>query len=177
MSKPKYIVGIDLGTTNCVLAYTDYNIAETDELKINLFTIPQVIGPGETKEKSVLPSFLILPGPHEVPEGGLSLPWNKKMDFAVGEYARDRGMEIPNRLISSAKSWLCHNGVDRTEQILPWKCGEDARRISPLEASAIVKPSDFSTMPNVRRIFFSSSMIKIRALITSPRKDFAAGRW
>jgi molecular chaperone DnaK (HSP70) len=84
----------------------------------------------------LLPSFLLLPGEHEVPEGGLALPWQPAMDYAVGEYARTRGAELPNRLIASAKSWLCNRGVDRTQAILPWDAPADGRRLSPLEASA-----------------------------------------
>jgi molecular chaperone DnaK (HSP70) len=82
----------------------------------------------------LLPSFLLLPGPHDVPEGGLALPWNPESDLAVGEYARERGAELPTRLVASAKSWLCHTGVDRTQPILPWDAPEDARRVSPVEA-------------------------------------------
>ncbi|MFQ5583924.1 MAG: Hsp70 family protein, partial [Calditrichia bacterium] len=136
MTNPRYIVGIDLGTTHCVVAYTEVEQSETAQPEIKLMAIPQIVSPGEIKEEPVLPSFLFLPGPHDVPKEGLALPWNKKMDFAVGEFARSRGAELPHRLISSAKSWLCHDGVDRTEAILPWDSPEDGKRISPLEASA-----------------------------------------
>lgn len=136
MSDPKYIVGIDLGTTHCVVAFTEVDLSENAQPEIKLMAIPQIVSPGEIKEEPVLPSFLFLPGPHDVPKEGLALPWNKKLDFAVGEFARSRGAELPHRLVSSAKSWLCHNGVDRTEAILPWDSPDDGKRISPLEASA-----------------------------------------
>ncbi len=136
MSEAKYIIGIDLGTTHCVVAYADSQVSENEAANINLLQIPQVASPGEIKEQSLLPSFLLLPGPHDVPEGGMALPWNENIDFAVGEYARNRGAEIPNRLVASAKSWLCHAGIDRTHAILPWDAPDDARRVSPVEATA-----------------------------------------
>ncbi len=140
MSNPTYIVGIDLGTTHSVVAYT--RAAELDDLSpgesptINLFAIEQVVGPGEVQARSLLPSFLLLPGPHDVPEGALALPWNGEMNWAVGEYARERGAELPQRLVASAKSWLCQTSVDRTQPILPFGAPEEAQRVSPLEASA-----------------------------------------
>lgn len=137
MGNPKYIIGIDLGTTNCVLAYTEAEPLPTGEADIRIFEIAQVVSPGEVGEKSLLPSCLFLPAPHDVPEGGLLLPWSREEpDGCAGEFARKRGSEIPHRLVSSAKSWLCHDGVDRTRPILPWDSPAEARRISPVEASA-----------------------------------------
>jgi len=134
LSNSPFIVGIDLGTTHCVLAYCKVDSEETSN-KIELLKIPQVISAGEIKAQTLLPSFLLLPGPHDVPEGGLALPWNAEKDFAVGEYARSRGNEIPHRLIASAKSWLCHSGVNRRDELLPFNAGEDARRVSPVQAT------------------------------------------
>ncbi len=136
MDQPRYIIGIDLGTTHCVLAYTPADVPEDTEPEITLFSIPQVVSPGEVKAQPLLPSFLLLPGPHDVPEGGMALPWDAEKDYTVGEFARNRGAELPARLVSSAKSWLCHTGVDRTEDLLPWGTPPDARRVSPLTASA-----------------------------------------
>jgi molecular chaperone DnaK (HSP70) len=136
LSTPKYIVGIDLGTTHTVLAYTNADLADDEQPEIQLLEIPQVVSAGEVKAQPLLPSFLLLPGEHEVPEGGLALPWQPAIDYTVGEYARTRGAELPNRLIASAKSWLCNRGVDRTQAILPWDAPADGRRLSPLEASA-----------------------------------------
>jgi molecular chaperone DnaK (HSP70) len=136
LSTPKYIVGIDLGTTHTVLAYTNADLADDEQPEIQLLEIPQVVSAGEVKAQPLLPSFLLLPGQHEVPEGGLALPWQADIDYTVGEYARTRGAELPNRLIASAKSWLCNRGVDRTQAILPWDAPADGRRLSPLEASA-----------------------------------------
>jgi len=140
VSNPTYIVGIDLGTTHSAVAYT--RITDLDTLPpgevptIELFAINQVVSPGETQARPLLPSFLLLPGPHDVPDGALALPWNETMDWTVGEYARERGAELPHRLVTSAKSWLCQTGIDRTQDVLPFDAPEDAQRVSPLEASA-----------------------------------------
>jgi hypothetical protein len=135
LSEARYIVGIDLGTTHSVLAYTEAAPQEGQTPEIHLFEIPQVVGPGEVMAQPLLPSFLFLPGPHDVPEGALALPWDRDIDYAVGEYARARGAELPARLVSSAKSWLSHTGVDRTAPILPWDAPPDARRVSPVDAT------------------------------------------
>src|SRR5690606_9596278 len=122
-------------TTHCVVAYTEAELPEFSEPEIRLFDIPQVVSAGEVKAQPLLPSFLFLPGPHDVPEGALALPWNAGIDYAVGEYARERGAELPARLVSSAKSWLSHSGIDRTAPILPWESPPEARRVSPVEAT------------------------------------------
>jgi hypothetical protein len=108
----------------------------TGDHDLKIFHIPQIVSPGEIKNQPVLPSFLLLPEAHDVPKNGLALPWNLKKDLAIGEFARNRGAELPSKLISSAKSWLCHAGVDRTEAILPWETSEATKKISPLEASS-----------------------------------------
>ncbi|MBM4257441.1 MAG: Hsp70 family protein [Deltaproteobacteria bacterium] len=136
MPSPRYIVGIDLGTTNCVVAYVDTQTSETDNPPIQLFHVPQLVTPGNVEERDLLPSFLYLPTAREFPAGSLTLPWSDDLPFAVGTLARTRGAEVPGRLISSAKSWLCHVGVDRTAPILPWGGGEDLKKMSPLEVSA-----------------------------------------
>ena len=138
MSDPTYIVGIDLGTTNCVVAYTEAHVDEYKEPEIRVFEIPQLVAPGSLGANEILPSFLLLPGPHDVPKGGLKVPWDEKSSLAVGEYARDRGAELPLRLIASSKSWLCHSGVDRNKAILPWEGLKDRPRLSPVEASAAI---------------------------------------
>ena len=135
MSDPKYIIGIDLGTTHSVLTYTSAEVPEKEPPEIHLFEIPQVVSAGEVQAQPLLPSFLLLPGPHDVPDDALALPWNAEADWTVGVYARERGAELPTRLVSSAKSWLSHTGVDRTSGILPWGAPEDARRVSPVETS------------------------------------------
>ncbi|MBF0508694.1 MAG: Hsp70 family protein [Deltaproteobacteria bacterium] len=138
MSDPTYIIGIDLGTTNSVVAYTEARIDEGEEPNIQIFKVPQLVGPGSIADRDMLPSFVLLPGPHDVPQGALALPWNPRSAMAVGEFARDRGAEIPQRLIASTKSWLCHTGVDRNKPILPWESPSDGQKLSPVEASAAI---------------------------------------
>jgi molecular chaperone DnaK (HSP70) len=134
MSHSRYIVGIDLGTTNSALAFID-TIGGAEDARPKGLDIPQVVNLSEVAERSLLPSFLYLPGPNEVPAGSLKLPWNDKADLAVGEFAKNFGSQVPTRLVSSAKSWLCHAGIDRRAPVLPWKAQEGGRKISPLEAS------------------------------------------
>ena len=97
--------------------------------------IPQLTAPGSVESPDLLPSFLYLPHPSELAAGDLSLPWTADQDFAVGEMARSRGAATPIRLVSSAKSWLCHAGVDRRAAILPNDAPPEVPRLSPFEAS------------------------------------------
>jgi molecular chaperone DnaK (HSP70) len=138
MPEPTYIIGIDLGTTNSVLAYTPAHIEKGGTPDIRVMEIPQIVGPGTVENRDILPSFLLVPERHDVPDDALALPWNEDVRVAVGEFARERGAEIPNRLISSAKSWLCHPLVDRNKPILPWEAPENAPKLSPVEASAAI---------------------------------------
>lgn len=138
MSNAKYTIGIDLGTTHCVLAYARIESEADLDSEVRVFSVPQLVSPGEVKAMPLLPSFVLVPGPHDVPEGSLALPWDPGMTTAAGEFARQRGAELPNRLVSSAKSWLCHTGIARTEPILPWDSPPEARRISPVEASSLL---------------------------------------
>ena len=138
MHHSKYIVGIDLGTTHTVLAFTAVPTGDDQEPAIRVFPVPQVTNPGELKAQPLLPSFLFFPGPHDVAPGSLGLPWDPSRDYAVGEFARLRGAELPQRLVASAKSWLCHRGVDRTQPILPWDSPAESRRISPVDAAALL---------------------------------------
>jgi molecular chaperone DnaK (HSP70) len=132
----RYVVGIDLGTTNSALAYADTKEETADApAPIHAFPIPQVVGSGEVADRSVLPSFLYLPGAKELPAGALDLPWGASPDRTVGSFARDHGAKVPGRLVSSAKSWLSHSGVDRKSPILPWNAAGDVAKISPVAAS------------------------------------------
>jgi hypothetical protein len=129
----RFVVGIDLGTTNSALAYVDTGAGK--DAKVTPFPIPQVIAPGAVEDHTLLPSFLYLPGPGEQPAGALKLPWDAKRDYAVGEFARAFGSQVPTRLVASAKSWLCHPGVDRKAPILPHRAPDTGRKVSPVEAS------------------------------------------
>jgi molecular chaperone DnaK (HSP70) len=106
------VIGIDLGTTNCALAFTN------DE-RVEPFAIPQLVNPGETREELLLPSFVFL-----AQDGPI-----------VGVLAQKMGLENAGRLVSSAKSWLSHAGVDREDAILPPNAPEGVKKISPVEAS------------------------------------------
>jgi hypothetical protein len=130
----RFVIGIDLGTTNCAVAYVDTGAGA--EAKVTPFPILQVVGPGVVEERPLLPSFVYLPGDGEQPAGALKLPWDAQRDYCVGEFARAFGSQVPTRLVSSAKSWLCHPGVDRKAPILPHRAPDGGtRKISPVEAS------------------------------------------
>jgi len=128
-------MGIDLGTTNCALAYAQTPTDPREEPQVQLMPIRQLIHPGEAGEESVLPSFLFLPGATDFPPGSLALPWDPQPSCVVGRLAQKRGMENAARLVSSAKSWLCHPGVDRESEILPPQAPEGVAKVSPIEAS------------------------------------------
>lgn len=130
----RYSVGIDLGTTHCVLSYVDLQQAD-DELSLRVMPIPQLTAPGMIEEKSQLASFTYLAHEAEIAEGSTSLPWTSKPEYLVGEVARNLGGKTPIRLVASAKSWLCHAGVDCKQPILPADAPEDVPRISPFAAS------------------------------------------
>ena len=129
----RFVVGIDLGTTNSALAYVDTGAGAG--ATVTAFAIPQVVSQGVVEDRPLLPSFLYLPGPGEQPAGALKLPWDQSRDFAVGEFARAFGSQVPTRLVSSAKSWLSPPGADRKAPILPFRAPETARRVSPLDAT------------------------------------------
>ena len=130
----RYIVGIDLGTTNSALARCDA-VAE-EEGRIEVRSIPQLVNPNEVAERTLLPSFIYIPGEFDFPKGSVALPWDPEPKHVIGELARKRGAESPNRLVASAKSWLSYAGVDRTAPILPWQAPEEVPKLSPVEASS-----------------------------------------
>src|SRR6516225_946731 len=134
---PKYLIGIDLGTTNSALAYVDLQRKpRAGRPEVRTFDVPQLVAQAEVAPRVLLPSFLYLPGPHDLPPGAIALPWDPQRAYAVGEFARNQGSRVPGRLVTSAKSWLCHAGVDRSAALLPWSAPPDVARISPVEASA-----------------------------------------
>jgi molecular chaperone DnaK (HSP70) len=137
MALSRFVVGIDLGTTNSGLAYVDTGVGEHGDVRPVQLPVPQLVQPGTVEARPLLPSFLYLPNQGEVAAGSLKLPWDADRDYAVGEYARHQGSLVPTRLVSSAKSWLCHAGINRRGPVLPWKAPEGARRVSPLEASTL----------------------------------------
>ncbi|WP_058035154.1 Hsp70 family protein [Burkholderia pseudomallei] len=135
MSDARYSIGIDLGTTHCGLSYVDLAASDGEKTSLRVLPIAQLTAPGAIDAPNLLPSFLYLPHPSELAPGELALPWAAERDFAVGELARSRGAGTPIRLVSSAKSWLCHPGVDRRAGILPSDAPPEVARVSPLDAS------------------------------------------
>jgi molecular chaperone DnaK (HSP70) len=131
----RFLVGVDLGTVNTALASVD--LAREGDLAgaIEPFAVPQLVAPGDVRERRLLPSCAYLPGP-ELPAAALRLPWGER-PVVVGELARDQGALVPGRLVTSAKSWLANARAERTAPILPWGAPESVPRISPVAASAL----------------------------------------
>jgi molecular chaperone DnaK (HSP70) len=131
-----YSIGIDLGTTHCVLSYADITDPDADEITQQVLQIPQLTAPGVIEDKAQLPSFLYQAHEAEINDGETALPWTAKPDYLVGEIARNLGTKTPIRLVSSAKSWLCHAGVDCKSAILPNEAPAEIERVSPFQASS-----------------------------------------
>ncbi len=131
----RFIVGIDLGTTHCVLSYAELSGLDHDEFSQQVMAIPQLTAPGAVEDKTQLPSFLYQAHRDELAEGSTALPWTAKPDYLVGEIARNLGGKTPIRLVASAKSWLCHAGVDCKAPILPSDAPEEIERVSPFQAT------------------------------------------
>ncbi|MBX3155088.1 MAG: hsp70 family protein [Deltaproteobacteria bacterium] len=144
----RYLIGIDLGTTNSAVAYVDTEAADP---RVRVFEVPQLVAPGEAAPRRQLPSFVYLAGEVDLAPHETALPWRPvaKQDRdpqaatstalrpVVGELARTQGARMASRMIASAKSWLCHPGVDRHAAILPWGEG-DGPRLSPVAAQALI---------------------------------------
>lgn len=126
----RFIIGIDLGTTNSAVSYVD---REGDKTQICSFEAEQVIANGEVQKRDSLPSFYYIAPEHEYK--ALALPWAKEQNYSVGYHARNFGCSTPMRFVSSAKSWLSHSGVDRTANILPWGSDLTDDKLSPLAVS------------------------------------------
>jgi molecular chaperone DnaK (HSP70) len=136
----KYGIGIDLGTTHTALSYINLSNEKSRGASQSILPIPQLTAAGTVESKTLLPSFLYLALDEEFPAGSLKLPWNAKNQLIAGEFARSHGLKSTARLVSSAKSWLCHAGVDRRSGLLPFfpsgTPGADSiAKISPVEAS------------------------------------------
>lgn len=130
----RFVVGIDLGTTNSAVAYVDTAV---EHWEIRTFVIPQLVAPGLIESRETLPSFHYQRAEGEFPADALRLSWHESEPaFTVGTFARDHGAVVPGRLIASAKSWLSHAGVDRLAELLPWHGAPDVDRLSPVDVSA-----------------------------------------
>jgi hypothetical protein len=117
------------------LARCEATVGE-EESRIEVYSVPQLVNPNEVADRTLLPSFIYIPGEFDFPRGSTALPWEPEPKLVIGELARKRGAESPNRLVASAKSWLSYSGVDRTAPILPWQAPEEVPRLSPVEASS-----------------------------------------
>ncbi len=127
----RFSVGIDLGTTNSVIASTEL---DCDQPTLTLLPIPQVVAAGQIESRNSLPSFYYIAAENEA--AAYQLPWqDRPHSFVVGELARQRGADAPHRVISAAKSWLGHHGVNRRDAILPWQSPNDVEKVSPLSAT------------------------------------------
>ncbi|WP_215810261.1 Hsp70 family protein [Vibrio alginolyticus] len=141
MASPRFLVGIDLGTTNTVVAYCEIT-DNLEQSEVSLFDIDQLIGPGEVVRKPLLPSFRYHPAVGQISPSDQTLPWENEpvsgdiSNVIVGEWARELGAKVEGRQVSSAKSWLSHQAVDRSSDILPWAGAQDVDKVSPVIASA-----------------------------------------
>jgi len=142
----RYLIGIDLGTTNSVVAYIDTQEVADASSSIRVFPVPQLVGHGEVHTLPALPSFLYFPTEDELSAGAVSATWDEDPPMVTGVLAREQGALVPSRQVSSAKSWLSYPGVDRRAKILPAQAEPPQAlmsqllisqpMISPVEASA-----------------------------------------
>lgn len=136
LNDKRYIIGIDLGTTNSAVSYVDLAAGDTGPDRIRSYPIPQLTGAGEFSRLAILPSFIYIPGEYDISKSAIAIPWKTEDDNFVGAFSRDHGATVPARLVSSAKSWLCHDKADRHARILPWGAGEEVAKVSPVAATA-----------------------------------------
>jgi hypothetical protein len=135
VSGSRYAIGIDLGTTHCALSWVDSERSEGERIVQDMLPIPQLVSPGAVESRPLLPSFLYLPHADEFRQNDLGLPWQADPTRIVGELARNQGVMTPIRLVSSAKSWLCHPDIDRQAPILPPGVPDEIPQISPFDAT------------------------------------------
>jgi molecular chaperone DnaK (HSP70) len=133
-TEARFLLGIDLGTSNCAMACVEP--ARGPAAPVTDVAVLQLQRPGQVAPGPVLPSCIYLPSEQELSPEAIRLPWDAATRDVVGEFARWQGARVPGRLAVSAKSWLCHPGVDRSAPILPWGGHPDVQRLSPVEASA-----------------------------------------
>ncbi|EJL6924664.1 Hsp70 family protein [Vibrio alginolyticus] len=131
---PKFSVGIDLGTTHCVMSFVD---THNEDARVEVMPIPQLTAPGTVETRSQLGSFLYQPHEHEMNPQSRVLPWSSEPKALVGAIARNLGSKTPIRLVASAKSWLCHAGVNRRDDFLPAGSPEEVEKVSPLRATEL----------------------------------------
>jgi len=127
----RFSLGIDLGTSNCAMALTDLDTDRTE-----IVPIPQIVAANQLGEKPTLASALYLPHPEEFRPGSFPLPWDNGLELGiVGQFARDHGALVPDRLVTSAKSWLSNPHIDPKQRTLPWRFDSAEEKLSPFECS------------------------------------------
>src|SRR6516225_8013396 len=151
----RFSLGIDLGTSNSAIAVADLESGETRIIKI-----AQVLGPNQLGEMSTLPSAIYIPHQEEFPEGSFPLPWNDAGErVIVGQFARDRGALVPDRLVTSAKSWLSNSHIDPKQRTLPWRSvsRKTSSRLSNARAVTSCISGKRSCTPSGRRLWIGTS--------------------
>ncbi|RBP16851.1 molecular chaperone DnaK (HSP70) [Roseiarcus fermentans] len=129
----RFSLGIDLGTSNSAMALT-----ELDADRPEIVPVLQVLAPAELGEKPTMASALYLPHPEEFRPDAFALPWGQGEALRiVGQFARDHGALVPDRLVTSAKSWLSNPHIDPRQRTLPWKSESAEDKLSPFECSRL----------------------------------------
>jgi molecular chaperone DnaK (HSP70) len=167
----RYAIGIDLGTTHSAISYIALDSKEGRGANQAVLPITQVTAPGTTEAQQLLPSFVYLAADAEFPKGAMDLPWKSDHHTIVGEFARTHGAKVPTRQVASAKSWLCHPGVDRRANVLPWQAPTDVTKVSPVEASARVLAHLRSTW---NKEFGNNAPLEAQELIVTVPASFDA---
>jgi molecular chaperone DnaK (HSP70) len=140
MAEKRYVIGIDLGTSNCALSFID-TLVSPDEAQACSLSIRQPQSPTSETSDQLLPSFCLIPSEsvsQNITVGSPVLPLLSDRHLLVGRYAQERSAFDSGRVIHSAKSWLTNNAVDRRASLLPWNSDsiDEALKLSPIEASA-----------------------------------------
>lgn len=129
-----YIIGIDLGTSNCALSYfKKSDIQDPKTLQPKNLRLWQREEDGSRLQSVMLPSFLLQ---RREAESNI-LPFAENKRFFVGLLAKNESLTNPTRTIASAKSWLCQHGMDRTSKLLPLGSSVDEEKISPESALSL----------------------------------------
>jgi len=176
MANSRFSIGIDLGTTNCAMAYID---SQKEDGAAEVLNLPQIVQPGVYEDRKLLPSFLYLPQKGEFQNGAFKLPWGEEQPFIVGEFAKTHGALVPTHLVSSAKSWLCHTAVNRRDKILPWKANDESNKVSPLEASTLYLKhlvnswnAQFETIDSELKLEKQEVVLTVPASFDADARDF-----
>lgn len=125
----QFSLGIDLGTSNSAIAVADFATGG-----VSLVEITQILAPNQIGEMPTLASALYIPNPQEFSATDVEVPW-KSDGGIIGYFAREHGTLVPDRLVTSAKSWLSNPHVDPKRAILPWASEIPEEKLSPFECS------------------------------------------